>query len=73
MATKTSKKTGFKQSYVANNIGFQASSSGRVGQTTANGRLSGARQVGGFKEGGRMVSRKEQYRGIRKAFGMAVG
>lgn len=73
MATRRSRRTGYKQSYVANNIGYQASSAGRVGQTTRSGRLSGARQVGGFRERGRMVNRNQQYRGIRVAFGMAAG
>lgn len=70
-----------RQSYTVNNVGYQGRTSGRVGQT-ARGRFSGARagatmvDTNGNKRAsysGRMITRNQRYRDLRKALGMTSG
>lgn len=69
-----------RQSYVVNNTGFQSVTSGR--QSTSQGRYAGGRQgatqvnADGTKSqsyGGKMISRNQRYRDVRRAFGLQAG
>ena len=75
MATKKN-----RQSYVVNNTGYQSVTSGRA--STKAGRYSGGRQgatqvnADGTKSqsyGGKMISRNQRYRDVRRALGMSAG
>lgn len=75
MATKKN-----RQSYVVSNVGFQSVTSGR--QSTSQGRYAGGRQgatqvnADGTKSqsyGGKMISRNQRYRDVRRALGMSAG
>lgn len=73
------RRKSFTQSYTTNNIGYSSITSGRVGQTSARGRFTGAAQGlqtesgGKLSAGGKLLSHRQKYRQVRIGLGLSGG